>query len=154
MSEASVTEIYFYHLEQRTLDDVLPTLLELSLKRGWRAAVQAASEERVAALDTLLWAYRDESFLPHGTTSDGRASSHPIYLTVGDDNPNGAQIRFLVDGAALADASPYARVAYVFDGRDHDAVARARQAWQAARGQGLAVSYWQEGGDGRWEQKA
>ena len=126
MSEASVTEVYFYHLEQRTLDDVLPTLLELSLKRGWRAAVQAASEERVAALDTLLWAYRDESFLPHGTARDGRASSHPIYLTAGDDNPNGAQIRFLVDGATLADASPYARVAYVFDGRDHDAVARAR----------------------------
>ena len=48
-----MTEVYFYHLERRTLDDVLPTLLELSLKRGWRAAVQAASDERVAALDTL-----------------------------------------------------------------------------------------------------
>jgi DNA polymerase-3 subunit chi len=154
MSEGNVTEVYFYHLEQRTLDDVLPTLLELSLKRGWRAAVQAASEDRVAALDTLLWAYRDESFLPHGTGRDGRESSHPIYLTAGDDNPNGAQIRFLVDGATLADAAPYARVAYVFDGRDQDAVARAREAWQAAKGQGLAVSYWQEGGDGRCQQKA
>jgi DNA polymerase III subunit chi len=154
MSEGTATEVYFYHLEQRTLDDVLPTLLELSLKRGWRAAVQAASEERVAALDTLLWAYRDESFLPHGTSRDGRASSHPIYLTAGDDNPNGAQIRFLVDGATLADASPYARVAYVFDGRDQDGVMRAREAWQAAKAQGLAVSYWQQGADGRWEQKA
>ena len=154
MSEGSVTEVYFYHLGKRTLDDVLPTLLELSLKRGWRAAVQAASEERVAALDTLLWAYRDESFLPHGTARDGRGSSQPIYLTAGDDNPNGAQIRFLVDGAMLADASPYARVAYVFDGRDQDAVARAREAWQVAKAQGLAVSYWQQGADGRWEQKA
>jgi DNA polymerase-3 subunit chi len=141
MSEDSVTEIYFYHLETRTLDDVLPSLLERSLKRGWRAAVQAASDERVAALDTLLWAFREESFLPHGTARDGRASSQPIYLTAGDDNPNGAQIRFLVDGAALADVTPYARVAYVFDGRDQDAVARAREAWQMAKAQGLAVSY-------------
>ena len=54
MSGGSVTEVYFYHLETRTLDQVLPTLLELSLKRGWRAAVQAASEERVEALNTLL----------------------------------------------------------------------------------------------------
>jgi DNA polymerase-3 subunit chi len=149
-----MTEVYFYHLERRTLDDVLPTLLELSLKRGWRAAVQAASDERVAALDTLLWAYREDSFLPHGTARDGRAQSQPIYLTAGDDNPNGAQIRFLVDGAMLVDASPYVRVAYVFDGRDQDAVARARDDWQTAKAQGLAVSYWQQGADGRWEQKA
>ena len=154
MGEGSATEIYFYHLETRTLDDVLPTLLELSLKRGWRAAVQAASEERVAALDTLLWAYRDESFLPHGTVRDGRASSQPIYLTAGEDNPNAAHVRFLVDGAMLLDASPYVRVAYVFDGRDQDAVARAREAWQTAKLQGLAISYWQQGADGRWQQKA
>lgn len=154
MEEGSVTEVYFYHLERRSLDDVLPTLLELSLKRGWRAIVQAASEERVEAINTLLWTYRDESFLPHGTARDGRASSHPIYLTAGDDNPNEAHIRFLVDGAMLADASPYVRVAYVFDGRDQDAVARARAAWQDAKARGDAVSYWQQDADGRWQQKA
>ena len=153
MGEGSVTEVYFYHLERRSLDDVLPTLLELSLKRGWRAAVQAASEERVEAINTLLWAYRDESFLPHGTARDGRPSSQPIYLTAGDDNPNEAQVRFLVDGAILADASPYVRVAYIFDGRDQDAVARAREAWQDAKARGDAVSYWQQDEDGRWQQK-
>ena len=73
MSEEGVTEIYFYHLERRTLEEVLPTLLEMSLKRGWRAAVQAASEERVEALNTLLWTYREERFLPHGTARDGHA---------------------------------------------------------------------------------
>ena len=61
MSESG-TEIYFYHLERRSLEDVLPTLLERSFERGWRAAVQAASEERVEALNTLLWTYREESF--------------------------------------------------------------------------------------------
>jgi DNA polymerase-3 subunit chi len=154
MSDGNVTEVYFYHLERQSLDQVLPKLLERSLKRGWRAAVQAASEERVEALNTLLWTYREESFLPHGTARDGRASSHPIYLTAGDDNPNEAHIRFLVDGAMLADASPYVRVAYVFDGRDQDAVARAREAWQDAKARGDAVSYWQQDADGRWQQKA
>ena len=46
------------------------------------------------------------------------ADAQPIYLTAGGDNPNGAQVRFLVDGAELDDAAPYARVVYVFDGRD------------------------------------
>jgi DNA polymerase-3 subunit chi len=154
MNDARVTEVYFYHLEHRTLEEVLPTLLELSLKRGWRAAVQAASEERVEALNTLLWTYREESFLPHGTARDGHASVHPIYLTSGEDNPNSAQVRFLVDGAMLSDASPYARIAYVFDGRDQEAVARARTEWQTAKANGYAVSYWQQTEQGRWQQMA
>jgi DNA polymerase-3 subunit chi len=140
-------------LERQSLDDALPKLLELSLKRGWRAAVQAASEERVAALDTLLWTFRDDSFLPHGTAGHGRASEHPVYLTAADDNPNGAQVRFQVDGAALDDASPYARVVYLFDGRDLEAVAQARVAWQAATARGDEVSYWQQDADGRWQRK-
>jgi DNA polymerase-3 subunit chi len=149
-----VTEIYFYHLERKSLADVLPNLLERSLQRGWRATVQAASEERVEALNTLLWTYRDESFLPHGTVRDGHLASHPIYLTTGEDNPNGAHVRFIVDGAVLADPSPYVRVAYLFDGRDQAAVAQAREAWQAAKARGEAVSYWQQDEDGRWQQKA
>jgi len=148
------TEIYFYHLESRTLEQVLPTLLERSLERGWRAAVQASSAERVEALNSLLWAYREDSFLPHGTSSDGVPAAQPIYLTVEDDNPNDAAVRFLVDGATLDDASGYARVVYVFDGRDEGAVTQARETWTAAKGKGYAVSYWQQDADGRWQQKA
>jgi DNA polymerase-3 subunit chi len=148
------TEVYFYHLESRTLEQVLPTLLERSLQRGWRAAVQASSLERVEALNTLLWTYREESFLPHGTVSDGAPAMQPIYLTAEEDNPNGAAVRFLVDGATLDDAGDYARVVYVFDGHDGGAVAQARAAWTAATQKGHAVSYWQQDDDGRWQQKA
>jgi DNA polymerase-3 subunit chi len=102
---------------------VLPTLLELS-PRGWRAAVQAASEERVEALNTLLWTYREESFLPHGTARWIRFA-HPIYLTTSDDNPNAAQVRFLVDGGRLPTPALFPR-RHVFDGRDAEAVSRAR----------------------------
>lgn len=148
------TEVYFYHLENRTLEQVLPTLLERSLERGWRAAVQASSTERVEALNTLLWAYREDSFLPHGTSSDGSPAMQPIYLTAEADNPNDAAVRFLVDGAALDDASGYVRVVYVFDGHDETAVAQARAAWTAAKAKGFAVSYWQQDTDGRWRQQA
>lgn len=149
-----MTEIYFYHLDQRSLDDVLPNLLERSLERGWRAAVQAASEERVEALSTRLWTYRDDGFLPHGTTRDGTPEANPVYLTTADDNPNAAQVRFLVDGAEIADASTYIRVVHMFDGRDAKEVTRARAAWQAAKEQGYDVSYWQQDEAGRWQKRA
>ena len=50
--------------------------------------------------------------------------------------------------------APYARVAYIFDGRDQEAVARARAEWQAAKAKGHAVSYWQQTQEGRWQQMA
>jgi DNA polymerase-3 subunit chi len=154
LSSEPATEVYFYHLEHRTLDDVLPNLLERSLERGWRAAVQAASEERVEALDTLLWTYKEESFLAHGTARDGSPEAHPIYLTSEQDNPNAADVRFLVDGAELADAEPYRRIVFIFDGRDEEAVKRARAQWQDAKAKGLSASYWQQDAEGRWQKRA
>ena len=46
-----MTEVYFYHLQRQPLEAVLPTLLEKSLEKGWRAVVRATSDERLAALD-------------------------------------------------------------------------------------------------------
>jgi DNA polymerase-3 subunit chi len=149
-----MTEVFFYHLEQQPLERVLPSLVERALERGWRAVVQAASQERVEALDTLLWTYRDDSFLPHGTRRDGNPALQPAYLTSGDDNPNGASVRFLVDGAEAADVTAYARVVYLFEGRDAAAVARAREQWEGAKAAGCSVTYWRQSSEGRWERGA
>jgi len=150
-----MTEILFYHLERQTLESVLPQLLEKSLERGWRVVVQAASDERVEALDSHLWTYRDDSFLPHGTGREGEAAAQPVLLTTGEDNPNGANVRFLVDGAPMpADAAAYQRIVLLFDGGDEDAVAAARARWSDAKTQGFEVTYWQPDEGGRWVKKA
>lgn len=149
-----MTEVLFYHLEPFPLERVLPSLLEKTLERGWRAVVQAGSPERVEALDNHLWTYREESFLPHGSARDGASAEQPIFLTSDDANPNGAQVRFLVDGAACTEFAGYTRMVVMFDGRDGEALARARTQWKLAREQGCAVTYWQQSPDGRWEKKA
>ena len=149
-----MTEVLFYHLERAPLEDVLPGLLEKCLERSWRVVVQAGSEERVAALDAHLWSYRDDSFLPHGAVGEGSAEAQPIWLTAGDDNPNKAAVRFLVDGAPARDFSGYDRIVYLFDGRDAEALSEARGAWAVAKGAGHAVTYWQQAANGRWEKKA
>ena len=147
-----MTEILFYHLQGQRLDRVLPTLLERSLERGWRIVVQAASDERVEALDAHLWTYRDDGFLPHGTDRDGEAQAQPVLITVHERNPNGAEVRFLVDGAPLpADAAAYHRIVVLFDGEDPDAVAHARERWSEARTAGFDVTYWQPDEHGRWQ---
>jgi DNA polymerase III subunit chi len=148
-----MTDVLFYHLEHQPLERVLPSLVERTLERGWRAVVQAGSEERVEALDTLLWTYREESFLPHGTKRDGFNAQQPVYLTHDDANPNGANVRFMVDGAETGETGGYERVVYLFDGRDAAAVAQAREQWKAAKAAGCQVTYWQQSSEGRWEKK-
>ena len=150
-----MTEVLFYHLKGQMPQQVLPTLLQKSLDRGWRVVVQASSEERVEALDAHLWTWRDDSFLPHGTWRDAEASQQPIVLTVSDHNPNGATIRFLVDGALMpADASAYARVVLLFDGEDPDALDAARARWAEAKSAGFEVTYWQADEKGGWRRQA
>ncbi len=150
-----MTEVRFYHLLEQRLERVLPQLLEVSLTRGWRVVVQGSSEERIEALDAHLWTYRDDSFLPHGTARNADAADQPILLTVAEDNPNGANVRFLIDGAPLPDnAESYERLVLIFDGTDDDAVALARERWTQAKSRGFDASYWQPDENGRWVQKA
>ncbi len=152
-----MTEVLFYHLEKQPLDLVLPGLIERTLARGWRAVVQAGSEERMAALDLLLWTYKDESFLPHGSKADPSPELQPVFLTTDAVNPNGAKVRFIVDGAALpaaADLPTYDRLVILFDGRDTGAVAQARTHWKTIKAAGLTATYWQQSSEGRWEKKA
>lgn len=150
-----MTEILFYHLQGQRLDGVLPGLLERSRERGWRVAVQGASEERMEALDAHLWTYRDDSFLPHGTWRETEAAEQPILLTLTESNPNGASVRFLIDGAPLPpDAETYERLVLLFDGDDEEAVAVAREQWTAAKARGFDATYWQPDDSGRWVKRA
>lgn len=148
------TEVLFYHLERQPLEHVLPTFIERTVERGWRAVIQAGSPERLEAIDTLLWTYRDDSFLAHGTAKDGPPGEQPVFLTTTAENPNTAAVRFLVDGATIESFSGYLRVALIFDGHDTAAVEAARGQWKLAKSQGCATTYWQQSGAGRWEKKA
>jgi len=154
-----MTEALFYHLERRSLDDVLPGLLERTLERGWRAVVRAGTAERAAALDTHLWTYSEQTFLPHGTADIGFLESQPIFITTEEENPNGAQVLFLVGGALPSDwAAPALkkldRIVLLFDGRDAEAVASAREAWKAAKSADYDATYWKQTPAGKWEKQA
>ena len=150
-----MTEVLFYHLQRQPIERVLPMLLEKSLERGWKVVVQSSSEERVDALAAHLWTYRDDGFLPHGTYRENEAAAQPVLLTIHDNNPNSATVRFLIDGAGVPeDAASYQRIVLMFDGEDAEAVAPARTQWTTVKTQGFEVTYWQADESGRWVKKA
>jgi DNA polymerase-3 subunit chi len=151
-----MTETLFYHLERRSLEDVLPGLIEKSRQRGWKALIRADSAERADAIDTLLWTYDDRSFLAHAQLGDGEAARQPVLITVEDANSNAAQIAFYVGGTQPADwggLNDLSRIVLLFDGRDAAALAAARAAWKDARAAGHDVTYWKEMPSGKFEKQ-
>jgi DNA polymerase-3 subunit chi len=154
-----MSETLFYHLDRHSLEDALPGLLERTRERGWRALVRVGSAERMTALDTHLWTYSEQTFLAHGTAEDGAPPRQPIFLTVEEENPNNAEVLFLVGGAVPEDwngasVKAFTRIVVLFDGRDTEALDAARKAWRDAKAAGHEVTYWKENAAGKWEKQA
>lgn len=153
-----MTEVWFYHLQRRPLEAVLPLLLERCMERGWRSLIVAGSKERVEALDTHLWTYRDNSFLPHGLATQAQAEQQPILLTAAFDAagsvPNGAKILFLVDGAVSGRMAEFDRCVDLFEGNDAAATEAARERYRRARDAGYDVTYWRQDANGTWEKRS
>lgn len=147
-------ELWFYHLERASLDQVLPSLLEKTLANNWRALISSPDQERLDWLDQHLWQFRDDSFLAHGVSSAPRADRQPILLTTGTANENQANVVFLLDGANPEDFPEFERVILLFDGADAEAVQHARAVWKVAKGNDQSVRYWKQSESGTWENKA
>ncbi len=149
----TMTDVRFYHLTRTRLETALPKMLEKTLERDQRAVVIAGSDERVESLNAQLWTYDDRGFLPHGSAKDGFAEDQPVWLTARDENPNGAQVLFLNDGASAQSLGDYATCAILFDGTDDTAVACARDQWRTLKAAGHEVTYWKQDERGKWTQE-
>ncbi|HTO82032.1 MAG TPA: DNA polymerase III subunit chi, partial [Methylomirabilota bacterium] len=101
-----------------------------------------------------LWTYSERGFLPHGSARDGHADRQPVWLTAEDENPNGAQVLFLADGAVSERVGNFQLCVELLDGNDEAAVQAARLRWQSYKTAGHQLTYWQQTAQGRWEQKA
>ncbi|MBL8630182.1 MAG: DNA polymerase III subunit chi [Rhodospirillaceae bacterium] len=144
----------FYHLQTSPLERALPALLERVVGAGKRAVVMAASDDRIEALNNHLWVYNPNSWLAHGSEKDGFAADQPIYLTVKEENPNGASILVLTDGMSAAFLGSFERCLDMFDGTSEEAVGQARSRWAEAKKAGHELHYWQQTESGSWAEKA
>jgi len=168
-------ELWFYHLERRSLEEALPELLEKVLERGWRAFVRVGTEERARRLDTHLWTYRDDAFLPHGLSGEGEEARQPILIGVETGPPVNAPpaddagkavrktdtgiVLIVADRAAFPELSDpaalaaFERVMILFDGTDQEALTDARGYWKAAKAADLSAVYYAQNPRGKWEKK-
>ncbi len=134
-----MTEVLFYHLTESKLEEALPALLEKSVERGWKVAVQTSGDARRDFLDAHLWTFREDSFLPHGTDASPMPEAQPVLLTANAENANGATVRFLVDGAEPPPVADYDRIVFMFDGYDAVQARQCPRPVEEAEGRGACA---------------
>ena len=145
----------FYHLQKQVLEDVLPKLIEKAYSTGKKIKIKAGTDHRLDFLNSLLWTYSDESFLPHGSKKEGNADLQPIFLSCEEENLNGAEFLFLTDGAKASsnELSCYERIFNIFDGHSQERLAEAREFWKELKSLNTELHYWQQDTSGRWAEK-
>jgi DNA polymerase-3 subunit chi len=150
-----MTRYDFYHLQKTPLEQVLPKLCEKAYATGKRIKILVGNDERVEFLNSLLWTYSEESFLPHGSKKDGFASEQPIFLSSTEDNENNAELLILVDGAmpGIDVLKTYERVLNIFDGNDDISLNNSRDYWKMIKSTDGELHYWQQKDNGSFEQK-
>ncbi len=148
-----MTEIRFYHLQSMSLERALPQLLAKIYSMDMKIVVKFTSKERVQYFDNLLWTYAPDSFLPHSFGDDQNKEKQPIWLTDIDENPNGATILILADGANSDEISKYDICCKIFNGQNPEELKLARSCWQEYKNTGYKTTYYQQNDRGVWEKK-
>lgn len=149
-----MTEVRFYHLTKSTLDQALPQILTKALSQGKNIVVKLPDQSKVDTMNQHLWAFRPDSFLPHGSKKDDHAEKQPIWLTHDNDNPNDAKTLITGGGAVPESPENYELCCEFLDGFNEQAVAEARSRWKTYKEAGFDVTYWQQDDNGAWSKKA
>ena len=116
-----MTDIIIYELAKTEPIQVVPALVKKCLENQWKVVVQCASEELRDDLNSLLWTFEKESFVPHGTEADGFPEKQPVFLTHKCENPNGAKVKMMlgmIEVDEIASISDFDRYMIIIDEKD------------------------------------
>ena len=146
-----MTEVRFYQLNKHPLERALPKLLEKVVSSGARAVLMAGSKERISALNSMMWTYEPGAFLAHGSAEDDHDSEQPVWLTISSENPNGASVLVLTDGASHDGMDGFEKCLEIFDGNDEQALTQARERWKTYEQAGYPLTYYEQTAQGEWQ---
>ncbi len=115
---------------------VATRLADKAFSRGHRVYINATSEEQAREVDTLLWAHRPESFLPHAL--NGQPDSELIAIGWGQEPAAHDDLLINLQLDIPAFFSRFRRVAEVVT-QDPQSLAALRQSWRFYKERGYQL---------------
>ncbi len=145
-------EYWFYHLNAHRIEDHIPKILDKIIQNNWKALLYMKDFDRLTKLDHLLWVYKDDAFLPHGTEQSVECEYHPVLLTTKLENKNNADVLLMIETGRLDQINDnFKRVIFLFHSKDETVLNWARQLWLETKEKQLTPIYWKEDNTGRWK---
>lgn len=143
-------EIAFYRLTVSPVEKALPALLQKAYEQDKRVLVLANTEAEMESLNSALWTFRQDAFLPHGSRKDPQPERQPVYLTNGSENPNSASILVAVNGREIDGLKGFERGVDMFDSRQEGADAAFESRKEKYQSLGLSPVIWEQNDKGGW----
>jgi len=145
-----MTDVRFYHMEQATLDQVLPTIAMKAWQSGSHVMIRVPDKGEASRLNDLLWTFQPNAFLPHGADGDKHTEVQPIFITAENDNVNNAKILILTHGCVVDQVAEFDMVCELLDGRVEVQITDARTRWKSYKADNHDLTYWQQNDNGKW----
>ncbi len=111
-----MTEINFYQADEGLSKAIAPILLKI-LEEKKRALIFSQNIAQINALDSGLWSYGRNKFIPHAVISDKQFDfkRQPVLLTNEEKNLNDANYLIFLDEPSSAFFKGFERVFYFFE---------------------------------------
>lgn len=139
-----MVQIDFYHLQDETIIEILPSLLRRTLSDNKKGAIWFSHEETLKKTSQALWKSPYPNWLPHGDKHIACPNLQPIWLSTEKDRPNQAEFLFLIENSTCDTPNDFKRIFYLFDGNDDNARKLAREQWIKAKEIAQPLTYWKK----------
>ncbi len=141
--------VNFYELQITPVDKVLPQLVLKAYEQGLRGVVLASDKERLDELNKVIWTFKQDAFIPHGTAADGKPENQNFFLTLEEENPNNSSLAFITDGRVPA--KDFEKHMDIFDGTISAELGSAKARMEQYKSKGFEVSHFRQNEKGGWD---
>ena len=144
MEVKKLEKVYFYNSSQRDIVADIAVLAEKLFLKNDNILISCSDQETVSVVDDFLWAYREDSFIPHSIKNNEKTPGYPILITTSIDERYEHDILLVLNGGLIKekDWQKFAKIYYFFDDQDNEEKENARSMWKNFSSLNAECKYW------------
>ena len=144
MNMKKLEKVYFYNSSQRDIIADISWLTEKLYKERNRIVVYCKDQETVELINTFLWRYKEDVFIPHSVEKNEQSIIDPVLITTEVDQNHNYNVLLAINGVLIneKDWLNFATVYYFFDNKENKEKENARLMWKSFSALDITCKYW------------
>jgi DNA polymerase IIIc chi subunit len=144
MNMKKLEKVYFYNSSQRDIIADISWLTEKLYKERNRIVVYCKDQETVELINTFLWSYKEDVFIPHSVEKNEQSIIDPVLITTEVDQNHNYNVLLAINGVLIneKDWLNFSTVYYFFDNKENKEKENARLMWKSFSALDITCKYW------------